>query len=215
MQDKSTLKIRAYNIIKEKIVSCKLEPGSPVSEKDLMDEIGVSRTPVREALGLLESEKLVKVYPKRGVFVTDISEKEILDIYTMRICLESTAVKLAVPFLDDEKDIDRYLALYSAKDYSVSFEEHLDIDRQFHLDIARASRNSYMYETIAHMYDLNTRIRRRFISHDRERMEQSRREHLKILKHLKQRDGERAGDAMRNHISVGMKGALAIPPRVV
>ncbi|MCC8189836.1 MAG: GntR family transcriptional regulator, partial [Planctomycetes bacterium] len=149
MQDKSTLKIRAYTIIKQKIVSCQLEPGSPVSEKELMQEIGVSRTPVREALGLLESEKLVKVFPKRGVFVTDITEKEILDIYTMRICLESTAVRLAVPYLDEKDDIERFHALYSSAEYSATFEEHLAIDREFHLGIARASRNEYMYETIA------------------------------------------------------------------
>ncbi|MCC8189905.1 MAG: FCD domain-containing protein, partial [Planctomycetes bacterium] len=69
----------------------------------------------------------------------------------------------------------------------------------------------YMYDTIANMYDLNSRIRRRFISHHRERMDQSRQEHLAILEYLSRRDGDGAGEAMRQHIAVGMKGALQLP----
>ena len=211
MPDKCTLKIRAYNVIKEKIVSCELAPGSPISEQEFMAEIGVSRTPIREALSLLATEKLVKIFPKRGIFVTDITEKEVIDLYTMRICLESTAIRMAMPYLDKVADIDYFIDLYSSRKYSPTIEEHLAIDRQFHLRLARATRNEYMYEAIANMYDLNARIRHRFISYNNERMEQSRREHLLLLGHLKRRAGARAGNAMRNHIKMGMKGALSVP----
>jgi DNA-binding GntR family transcriptional regulator len=205
----ATLKNKAYSIIKNKILTGILPPSSPVSEKELMEEIGVSRTPIREALFRLENENLVKVFPKRGIFVTGISEKEIVDIYNMRACIEVQAVRMATPNMDAKEDIDPFYDIFSRPDYSPAYEEHIDIDRRLHLRIANRSGNKYLEQVIAEMYDLSSRIRYLHISaYSGKRLGQSRIEHLDILDKMRARKTVLAEKAIRKHIMVGMEGAL-------
>ncbi|MDR1534198.1 MAG: GntR family transcriptional regulator [Planctomycetota bacterium] len=209
MQNQPTLKSKAYAIIKGKIITCALKPGNPISEKDLMAEIGVGRTPIREALGQLESEKLVRIFPKRGIFVSEITEKEIVDIYLIRGNIEPLAVRLATPLISESLDLDRFQKIYSPEDYHPSFQEHLQNDRELHLCIANRSHNEHLERFITMAYDINSRIRHCHIAlFTEERMRQSRLEHLELLYYMRERDCEKAGEAMRKHISVGMHGAL-------
>lgn len=88
------LRDKAYEMIKEMIINCQLTPGEPISETELMKVVGSSRTPIREALNKLEHENLVTIYPKRGIFVTGITIKDVIDIYTIREVVEPLAAKL-------------------------------------------------------------------------------------------------------------------------
>jgi len=79
--DLNPLKNHAYQIIKERLINCIYEPGSLINESQLATDLGLSRTPVREAINRLESEGLVKVMPKKGIFVSDIQLSDVLDLF--------------------------------------------------------------------------------------------------------------------------------------
>ncbi len=85
---KQSLKDKSYAYIKNKIVNCEYMPGDFIDEKQLIAEIGASRTPIREALNKLEHENLINILPKKGVIVTNISYKDIVDIWEIRLLIE-------------------------------------------------------------------------------------------------------------------------------
>src|SRR5438552_4302674 len=108
-----TLWQRVHERLREQILSGELEPGTELAEVALSEQLGVSRGPVREALGRLASEGLVIVRPRRGAVVRSLSTEEFLELYQVREALEMMAVKLAVPRLTAE-DIDGLRGLIEA-----------------------------------------------------------------------------------------------------
>lgn len=139
-----------YDIIKEKILSCEYEPGQLVSEKEIVEELEISRTPVREALNILNGRGLLKIIPKKGVQIAPLSIKRIKEIYDVRMLLEPFAVKLAIKNLGPD-DIEKLITLdkklskeYEEEDVSEVFKTGMDI----HLYVAYLSGNEVVYELI-------------------------------------------------------------------
>src|SRR5207237_3014802 len=97
-----TLWQRVYDHLREQILSGKLEPGAELAEVALSEQLGVSRGPIREAIGRLAAEGLVTVRPRRGAVVRSLSKDEFLELYQVREALEMMAVRLAVPKLEAE-----------------------------------------------------------------------------------------------------------------
>src|ERR1043166_7557297 len=97
-----TLWQRVYEYLREEIVSERLQPGTELHEVPLSEELGVSRGPIREAIGRLAAEGLVTVRPRRGAVVRSLSKDEFLELYRVRERLEMMAVRLAVPNLRAE-----------------------------------------------------------------------------------------------------------------
>ena len=91
----ASLSERAYYCIRELIVSLELAPGAVVSERELMERLGLGRTPIREALRTLAQEKLVEVYPRRGIFVSPVDVGDLAALSEARIALEGFAARLA------------------------------------------------------------------------------------------------------------------------
>jgi DNA-binding GntR family transcriptional regulator len=102
--DEQSLSDRAYYAIRELIVTLELAPGSVVSERELMERLGVGRTPVREALRDLAREQLVEVFPRRGIFVSGVDVGDIAGLSEVRLVLESKAARLAA---ERRNDADR------------------------------------------------------------------------------------------------------------
>src|SRR6476646_10902876 len=100
--DGRTLWQRVYDHLRAEILSGRLGPGAELAEVALAEQLGVSRGPIREAIGRLASEGLVTVRPRRGAVVSSLSKEEFLELYQVREALELMAVKLAVPRLGDE-----------------------------------------------------------------------------------------------------------------
>ena len=209
----SYLKSRAYGIIKEKIISCDLKPGSVISEKALMDEIGASRTPIREAIGKLEEEHLVDVYPKRGIFVSQVTIKDVLDIYAMRIIVESFAVRLAALILEPEQ-IRPFRNLWMPKHAALSTEDHNKSDRDFHMLIAQASGNKYLLQTFSTLFNQASRIRMLSLLRMEKRLEEARKEHLFIIEALLRKDEDEAEKYMKHHLANSRETALRLFPAV-
>ncbi len=99
---RQSLKDKSYTYIKNKIVNCEYMPGDYLDEKQLIIEIGASRTPIREALNKLEQENLINILPKKGVVVTNISYKDVVDIWELRLLIEPPILTT----LKDKIDID-------------------------------------------------------------------------------------------------------------
>src|SRR5262245_4984988 len=108
--DHRTLRERVYDYIRDEILAERLAPGSELNEVALAQALGVSRGPVREALGRLEAGGLITIRPRRGAVVRSLSAQEFLEAYQVREALEVMAVRLAVPRLTDG-DLDRLRGL--------------------------------------------------------------------------------------------------------
>lgn len=206
----TNLKEKAYLIIKNKIIDCKLMPGEMIDEQELIKEIEVSRTPIREALNKLENEKLIIIYPRRGIFVKSITEKDIYDIFEVRKIIEPYAAKLATHTIKTE-DLEYFYNFYYSKD-QYSLIEHLDIGRKFHTLIYNSTYNQYLKTIALNIYDQCSRIRHLLRIAYKETGEFTHYEgHLEIIKALMKRDKKKVEETMRTHIESLEKSCSIIP----
>src|SRR3954470_9270777 len=106
----ASLADQAYYAIRELIVSLEYAPGDPISERDLTDRLGIGRTPIREALRQLAQEKLVEVFPRRGMFVTTVDVRDLARLCEVRVVLEPEAARLAAERVTYD-DLDEIRAL--------------------------------------------------------------------------------------------------------
>lgn len=196
---------QAYEYLKKKIILCELEPGQSIVENDISMELNISRTPVRAALKKLENENLVKLFPGKGAFVTDVTTQDIEELFQYRQLLECEALK---KYIQDVPDIstDKYIEQFSKFQRMEKFsEEYHHIDLQFHMEIMRYIRNSRMLATYMQLCDQIDRLRH-MAAQDESRLRSTLGEHLLILEEVKKRDYERAREALANHLK-NVKGS--------
>lgn len=194
---------RAYLTIRKLLVEFKLKPGERINEVQLSRSLGVSRTPIREALNRLASEGFVSLTPNRGFFVRSLSTEGLLDLYELRSIIESAAFKLMCERADDS-EIDR-LRQYWEAIVDVYPNQPPDIilseDEGFHLLIAELSGNP---EIVGQLASINARIR--FIrriqiehpSHDSAQITS----HSAIVEAAVKRDAENGAKLLREHIEM-------------
>ncbi len=151
---------RAYRILRQMIVSLKIEAGSFVDEKSLSEQLGIGRTPVREALLRLADQKLVEVMPRRGTFVTPIRNDDLRAVEELRWHLEVLAARWAaervtvVELVELERLLDEAEsgALVDVVDWDV------ELDRSFHRMLAGAAKNPFLAEELSRLYDHSVRL---------------------------------------------------------
>lgn len=208
------LRDKIYNTIKERITSGKYAPGQPLDEKKIVAELRTSRTPFREAINALSEEGLVEVYPYRGIFVRDLSVKDIADGFDIRLLLEPRVLELAsyrIPASKINEMIERiehidksdYVALLNEDSY---FHETL-ISYVDNLQLVKIMKNLYAYNLfqVALFDDLGNN----FVSDERlAGSVQSLQEHLDILLYMKHHNIAAAVDRMRFHIEQARKRTL-------
>ena len=124
-------------ILKENIVMLELEPGSRISENELAAEIGVSRTPVREALIELSKSKIVEIYPQRGSYVSRIDWGLVEEAQFMRVTLEKAVIRLACQGLSEEKleVLEKNVKLQQFYIDNNDIKELLELDNEFHKEL--------------------------------------------------------------------------------
>ena len=193
-----------HTALKQAILSSVLQPGGRLNVHELAGQLGVSLTPVRNAVQLLEAEGLVEVRPRSGTFVARVSAEDVRETFAIRRALECLAIEEAAPALTNEVLAhlrDLLERLRRPPDSEAAQKQHELDDAEFHLTIVRAARNRKLLE----MYQaLNAQIRIARIhageSTGEKRRQQEQREHQAILRALTARDPERAVAAMREHI---------------
>lgn len=206
-----TLWQRVYDHLREEILDGRLQPGAELAEVALSELLGVSRGPIREAIGRLASEGLVTVRPRRGAVVRPLSRTEFLELYQVREALEMMAVKLAVPRLqaDDfealQALIDR-MATHAERDEVTEF---FEVNVEFHSRLIEASGNGKLRELYRQLLGQLGRYRLRSLTL-RGNLGRSVSEHAAILRAAKRGEAERAAHLMAEHIRVPQRGLEAL-----
>ena len=191
---------KAYDLIKEKVIKIQMPPGSVIREADLMQELELGRTPIREALKRLESENFVVVKPRQGIFVADIPITDLIQIFEVRVELESLCA-----FLASKRITPATLAKMKDLAETYTGSENLDLnclfeqDRQFHMLLAEAANNRFLLDQIEHYYNLSLRIWYLVLNNVKPE-DVDVEAHLNILRAIEARDHEAARRFMRKHI---------------
>jgi DNA-binding GntR family transcriptional regulator len=191
----SSLADRAYLAIRGLIVSLELGPGALIDERQLVETLGIGRTPVREALRRLAQEQLVEVFPRRGMFVTGVDVRDLARISEVRAALEPEAARLAAERATDaERD-----ELASLGDQIKRGADLMDLDERIHRTIYSAAHNHLLEKTLGEYYVLALRIW--MIALDRaDDLEQAVEAHRDLIREIVVDNGDRAADIMRAHV---------------
>ena len=203
-----SLREKAYRMIKDRIVTCEFLPGSPLNERELVELIGVSRTPIREALNRLEQERLVVITSQKGATVTVITPRIINDIYQLRDMLEPHVIAAVTPTFSEEILL-RLRKGFNESNRSGHFEDLVALDSELHFSIINSFGNDYLCELMGNMYTQNERIR--FLSTRMpRRLEETSDEHVQIIDAMLTRCPQKAAEAMRAHLTMARQVALQL-----
>ncbi len=191
------LKSEVYKKIKEEITNRKLLPNTQLKESDLVEKLGVSRTPIREALNQLFKEGMVEIYPRRGSFVKNWTKEDVIEVLILREVLEGVAARIATKRL--QKDSIRTLEGYF-RDYRDGLIDYAQADSKFHKDIILASGSSRLITLVNNLMDNLQMMDMRAVSFRYpERIKESLAEHLKIIQAFKAKDEILAEQLTREH----------------
>lgn len=200
-EDNYSLSSRVFRTIRENILSGKYEPEEELKEKTIGEELGVSRTPVREALRQLELEGLVTIIPNKGAYVVGISKKDIRDIYEIRSRLEGLCAKWAAENITkeqlDELEENIYLSDFHVK--KGNSEQVLELDNRFHEILYNSSGSREMRHILVDFHHYLQRVRKVTLAENK-RAVNSIREHRKIVEALKLHDAKLAEKLANEHI---------------
>ena len=191
----------AYETIKTSILSLDLPMGAQISIEEVAEEMQVSRTPIREALLRLEGDGLVRAVPRVGFFVTEITRRDLEELFELRALLESYAAKRAALMLTDADlvHIDELLTTSCQAVEAVNLEEFLEHEIALHAAITEHAQNSHLLKVMESL--ANQTYRERVLSlKSLENVRASCVEHHRIVTALRERDAEGAGTAMWEHI---------------
>lgn len=194
----------AYESLRKAIFTNELRPGAHLSENQLAQSLGMSRTPVREAIKVLASEGLVEIHNGVGIFVKQITTKEIADLFEVRAALECTALHTALPLISD-RELDAIGAEWTAVGEKIDAGHQdtltllLELDYQLHFMIVDRCRNEFLKQVID---GIRMKIRRyqgmAAIALDDER--DAINQHLEIISCMKRRDVAVLSRILQEHI---------------
>lgn len=207
-----TLWERVHDHLRQEILANRLTPGTVLGEVALSESLGVSRGPIREAIGRLAAEGLVIVRPRRGAVVASLSKDEFLEAYQVREALEVLAVRLAVPRLADVER-ERLATLVAemedcaAKD---DVDRFFELNATFHGIIVDASRNTKLRDMYRQLVEQMGRYRMRSLSL-RGSLKRSIAEHKTILRAIAAGDADRAAHLLSEHIRIPQRRLEAMP----
>lgn len=211
LQGPSTIAGRIYEQMRDMILRAEIPPGEKLPPAQLSQMFGVSPTPVREALRLLEQANLVDITPHRGAIVRPIlSEKQVDDLYTVRLAMEQLAIRLAIPNTTSSHwdGLQQAAANYVAAVQQDDFESALMWDMRFHSMLIQASGNEILRDMFSKLENQIQVLRR--LDRGLVRRQQSLKDHQIILEAVRRRDYSAAAQALEEHILRGRKHVLEI-----
>jgi len=196
------LREQVYELLREAIITGRLQPGEALSEIQLACQLNVSRTPVREAMRLLQLENLIVMHPRRGAFVAGItSKKEIDDLFKIRVTLESLAVELALENMKPSrlKDLLSCCEQFETCVQENDVSRYLALDSRFHHLIYESTENVPLERILFNLYEQTTRFRRASLAR-LGRMRAALEEHRQLVVAIGDRNVELAAEIGVRHI---------------
>ena len=196
-----SLTAKVFQQIKNSILQGTYKAGDSLVETKLAQELGVSRTPVREAIRLLEYEGLVVNTPNKGTVVQGITVQDIKDIYTIRTLIEGLAARWAVQKITAEEfmQLEETLELMEFYTSKNDLDRVAKLDTKFHEIVYRAAKSKPLWQILMNFHDLAQKARTSSITTSG-RIERTLEEHRKIVKAFKDKDAEAAESAMTDHV---------------
>ncbi|MDD2431968.1 MAG: GntR family transcriptional regulator [Firmicutes bacterium] len=190
-----------FEAIREAIIDGTLRPGERLMEVVLAEELGVSRTPVREAIRKLELEKLVIMVPRKGAYVADVTKRDVAEVFEIRRALEGLAAQLASNRVTEEQleKLERYLVKIADAIDKGDIEQTISIDVAFHDVLYQASGNERLEDMISNLREHIQRYRSTSLAYPG-RMKQALIEHRKVVEAIANRDADLAKKLAEQHI---------------
>lgn len=158
--DRLSLRDRAYEAIKHRIITCELRPGEVMSAAELSDRFDIGRTPVNQAIDRLMTDGLVEVFPRKGIVVKPISLDEVFDIINVRLVNETYCVRKAAAQADEllVGALRENVAATADAASDADTERMMELDRKFHGLLARACGNAVLSEILSNLQDRSARF---------------------------------------------------------
>ncbi len=195
--------------LRQRIFSHELPPGTWVDEQAIAEQYGISRTPLREALKVLASEGLVTLKPRRGCYVTEISERDLDEVFSVMSMLEGECARASATRASDA-ELGRLRTIHADLERAAAeadIDGFFEANQAFHLALQEIADNRWLLQVIEDLRKV-IKLSRHHSLFSEGRLEQSLAEHRAILDALLARDAERAEQRMRAHILSG-RAALA------
>jgi DNA-binding GntR family transcriptional regulator len=197
----ASLTEKAYRTLVDKIVTLELTPGSVLTESDLMREMRIGRTPIREAIQRLIVEGLVTHLHHRGMLVADIRAEEVQQINEFRAQVEGYAARLAATRMTPS-EIQELQRIHAGLDRSMAdmdTDTFVAQDRRFHELLARGAKNRYLEATLLRLYNLHLRLWY-YLYKKQGGLRETVHEHQEVIEALVRRDSEESELAMRGYV---------------
>jgi len=210
-QNSGPMTVTAYVVdtLRKGILAGDYPLGEKLDQKLLAEKLGVSIIPVREGLRQLEAEGLIRLVPRRGAFVAELSIAELKEIYLIREVLEGLAAELAVPNLDPSAfhQLESLLGQMEEATAEQDYSRLLELNRTFHFTIYEAARCPILLQIIASLWDRSSLCRRVYL-YLPGRASQALAEHKEIYQASKQGDAQWAHQAVRKNVHQTIEGIL-------
>nr|WP_294491627.1 GntR family transcriptional regulator [uncultured Mediterraneibacter sp.] len=195
---------KVFQKIRSDILNGRYKENDELRENTIGKELGVSRTPVREALRQLELEGLVSIFPNRGAYVTGISNKDVWDIYVIRSFLEGLCARWASEHITEEQlvELEETIVLSEFqinRESGGSPDQITALDGRFHAALYEASGSRILCKVLTDFHNYVKAARKSSVDSE-ERARRSIREHRQILRAIRERDGEMAEQLANEHI---------------
>ena len=200
--DKYSLRGRVFHKLREDILNGRYKENEELKEVAIGQEMGVSRTPVREAFRQLELEGLIQIVPNKGAYVTGITAKDVKDIYMIRSSLEGMCARLATEHITPEQlgEIEENVYLASFHASKGHMEQMIELDNRFHHILYEACDSKMLQNLLQDFHQYVIRIRRKTLS-TRERGIASNEEHRQIMEAIKAGDPDEAERLATMHMT--------------
>ncbi|MGG1401657.1 GntR family transcriptional regulator [Bacillus salipaludis] len=209
-EENNLLSVRehAYLYLKEMILEGEYKAGDRLIERELAGKLNISRTPIREALFRLESQGFVKTVPRKGVVVSNISENEVIEVFTILSSLEVLAVKLAAEKMDEDTKVELDQKIQELMELESGAEENYNLEHiQMNRLINKASKSPKLFEILSSLIDF-IHMAANMGYETPGRRKDSLREHIEIMKALRNQETELAEYFMRIHIENSKKAYI-------
>ncbi len=194
-------------LLRQRIFNRELAPGSWIDELKLAEEYGISRTPLREALKVLATEGLVTMKVRRGAYVTEVSERDLSDVYHLLALLESDAAGVVATQATD-LELKELQTLHRELEKAVTHRERFfEINEAFHMRLLEIANNRWRDQMVADLRKV-MKLNRHNSLLKSGRMQESLAEHRSIMEALAARDANATAERMREHFRNGLEAAV-------
>lgn len=199
--DKFSLRGRVFHHLREDILSGKYKEGDELKEVAIGEELGVSRTPVREAFRQLELEGLIQIIPNKGAYVTGITEKDVKDIYMIRSLLEGLCARWACEHITNEQMEEMEENIYLSKFHAQKghLEQLAELDNRFHEILYEACNSKMLEHQLRDFHEYVLRVRKKTLSNVN-RGPKSNEEHELLMEAIKAKDADKAEKLANMHM---------------